>query len=111
MQPSGSHTIGRRFMQPSGSIAIGRRFMQPSGSIAIGRRFMKPSGSIAIGRRFIKPSGSHTPLAGIYKHALASISILSLVRHSSNHLDTARCSPSSPDLASAIHSSSVITQV
>ncbi|MEQ2286172.1 hypothetical protein AMECASPLE_039533 [Ameca splendens] len=77
---------------------------------AIGRRFIQPSGSIAIGRHFMQPSGSHMPLAGIYKHALASISILSLVRHSSNHFDNARCSPSSPDLASAIHASSVITQ-
>ncbi|MED6266388.1 hypothetical protein CHARACLAT_001685 [Characodon lateralis] len=78
---------------------------------ATGRRFMQPSGSIAIGRRFMQPSGSHTPLASIYKHALASISILSLVRHSSNHLDTVRCSPSSPDLTSAIHASSVITRL
>ncbi|MEQ2242603.1 hypothetical protein ILYODFUR_037589 [Ilyodon furcidens] len=64
----------------------------------------------AIGRCFMQPSGSHTPLAGIYKHALASVSILSLVRHSSNQLDTARCSTSSPDVASAIHTSSVLTQ-
>ncbi|MED6236769.1 hypothetical protein ATANTOWER_013943 [Ataeniobius toweri] len=53
-----------------------------------------------IGRQFIQPSGSHTPLAGVYKHALAGISILRLVRHSSS-LD---------GLSSAIHASSVITQ-
>ncbi|MEQ2252727.1 hypothetical protein ILYODFUR_024738 [Ilyodon furcidens] len=47
----------------------------------------------AIARRFMQPSGSLMPLTGIYKHALAGISILSLVRYSSSHLDAGQVQP------------------
>ncbi|MEQ2252974.1 hypothetical protein ILYODFUR_027297 [Ilyodon furcidens] len=88
---------------------------------AIGRHFQT-----CLGRHIIQPrqahschwqafysalSGSLTPLAGISEHALAGISILRLVSHSSSCLDArSGAAPSSSDLSPAIHASSGITQ-
>ncbi|MEQ2293964.1 hypothetical protein AMECASPLE_038968 [Ameca splendens] len=93
IQPSGPsvYTIGKRIKiclgRHSNPASLGSSLSTPLAGVSFSRRAHTPLAGVSFSRR------AHTPLAGIYKPALAGISILCLVRHSSSHLDACQVQP------------------